>query len=194
MIGKMSLRYVLLTVLMETDATGYEITKEFDTVLGYFWQASHQHVYRELKRMEEEGLVRFEVAPQEGKPDRKVYSITGSGRDLLRAWMAEPLSQRRVNDELMVRVVAAGVLGAEGLELLKKEMAARRIAHEKRLKEYLEIETEHYSPEAVAGMPDAIRLVYLTLRRGILVQRATLDWLDEVDATLAELTGRVGEG
>lgn len=190
----MSLRFVLLTVLQNTDSTGYEITREFDTVLGYFWRASHQHVYRELGRMEEEGLVRFRVETQEGKPDRKVYSVTPAGTALLRSWLAEPLPPRKVNDELMVRLVAAGVLGPEGLKTIRPELAARRVEHEKRLQEYLEIEAEHYSPAALAVMPMAIRLVHLTLRRGIRIQRSTIEWLEEVDGVLSELLEGTEQG
>jgi PadR family transcriptional regulator, regulatory protein AphA len=180
----MALQHVILTVLADADATGYEITKEFDTVLGYFWQATHQHVYRELKKMEGAGLVRSRVVPQGGKPDRKVYTLTDAGSKALRAWVDEPLPAAQVNDALMVKVLAAGVTGAAALRV---EMAAQRAAHRQRLETYEAIEREHYAPAAVAAMPDNLRLVHLTLRRGIHAERAWLAWLDEVDEVLATL-------
>jgi hypothetical protein len=40
----MALRHVVLTVLARGDMTGYEITKNFETVYSRFWRASHQQV------------------------------------------------------------------------------------------------------------------------------------------------------
>lgn len=43
------------------------------------WQASHQQIYRTLKSMAVDGFLVFKDDPQEGKPDRKVYSLTAEG-------------------------------------------------------------------------------------------------------------------
>ena len=65
--------------------TGYDISKSLQSdVVGVFWTASHQQIYRELNRLEEKGHVSHKVFPQDGKPDRKVYSLTKSGKNLLR--------------------------------------------------------------------------------------------------------------
>ena len=72
----MSLPHVILTVLSNREATGYDITKEFSHSIGYFWKASHQQVYRELNKMAANDQVTCRLEPQEGKPDRKVYAIT----------------------------------------------------------------------------------------------------------------------
>lgn len=53
----MSLPHVILTVLSHHDATGYDITKEFSSAIGYFWKASHQQVYRELNKLADQGAV-----------------------------------------------------------------------------------------------------------------------------------------
>ena len=89
-IEDMSLPHVILTVLSTRDATGYDITKEFSASIGYFWKASHEQVYRELNKMAEKELVTCVLEPQEGKPDRKVYSITDAGRSALGEWFDQP--------------------------------------------------------------------------------------------------------
>ncbi len=76
----MSLPHVILTVLSHRDATGYDITKEFSNAIGHFWKASHQQVYRELNKLADMGAVSCRLEPQDGKPDRKVYSITDIGK------------------------------------------------------------------------------------------------------------------
>ena len=45
----MSLSYVLLTSLLEKPSTGIELARRFDRSMGFFWHATHQQIYRELK-------------------------------------------------------------------------------------------------------------------------------------------------
>ena len=83
----MSLRYAILASLGNRAQTGYEIARAFDRGVGYFWQASHQQIYRELGRLAEDGAVEFETIDQAGKPqpgmaetweksdDRKTYTF-----------------------------------------------------------------------------------------------------------------------
>ena len=102
----MSLRYAILASLGNRAQTGYEIARAFDRGVGYFWQASHQQIYRELGRLAEDGAVEFETIDQAGKPARKVYGLTARGRDALRAWMTTPAAPPVVKDELLVRLYA----------------------------------------------------------------------------------------
>lgn len=67
----------LLLSLRNKAMTGYDLTKAMKT--SYVRRASHQQVYRELSKLNELGLVQFTIEPQDGKPDRKVYSITSDG-------------------------------------------------------------------------------------------------------------------
>src|SRR5215469_16447564 len=72
----MALGEVILTVLAHRSMTGYEIARNFDRTLSWFWRASHQQIYRELARLGRGKCVSFRVVPQQGKPDKKVYAIT----------------------------------------------------------------------------------------------------------------------
>ena len=45
----MALTHAILTALLEEDLTGYELAKQFDVSLGFFWTASHQQIYQTLK-------------------------------------------------------------------------------------------------------------------------------------------------
>ncbi len=105
----MSLPHVILTVLSTRDATGYDITKEFSASIGYFWKASHQQVYRELNKMADKALVTCKLEPQEGKPDRKVYSITDAGRIALGEWFDQPTAHPTVRDEFSAKLMACSV-------------------------------------------------------------------------------------
>ena len=88
----MSLRYALLGFLGLDSMTGYEIKKNLDQSTQLFWHAGLNQIYPTLKKLEIDGLVTARAEAQDGKPDKRTYSITPAGREALEQWLAEPLS------------------------------------------------------------------------------------------------------
>ncbi|OLQ86189.1 transcriptional regulator [Vibrio ponticus] len=178
----MSLPHVILTVLSTRDATGYDITKEFSNTIGYFWKASHQQVYRELNKMAQNQLVTCVLEPQEGKPDRKVYSITDAGRVALGEWFDQPTAHPTVRDEFSAKLMACSVQPSAAF----KEQLAGLVEESRKLVEhYKEIETAYYSN--TASLDKQQRLERLTLRRNLLLRQTWIEWADEVLAELESL-------
>ena len=66
---------------------GYDLKRIFDDTIGFFWAAQMSQIYRELNKLEEKGLVKSEVEPQEKRPDRKVYQLTKEGRETFLNWL-----------------------------------------------------------------------------------------------------------
>lgn len=188
----MSLKHVLLTVLHEGPATGYDILKEFDAHMGFFWNASHQQVYRDLAQLTEAGLVTFTAVAQEHKPDKKVYVITESGRDALRQWVDEPLKKRqRIRDELLVKLLAGEVTGSSSQ---MKRLDEERRRHRAKLETYYQIQQEHFDVTSIEEIPAIERLAYMTLRRGILGEESWLQWANELEAVIRSLHPATGAG
>ena len=87
----MALAEAILVCLTERPMSGYDLAKNFDASIGYFWRASHQQIYRELGRLREKGLVNSERYIRKGSPIelsipllKKVKFICEHGlRDLL---------------------------------------------------------------------------------------------------------------
>lgn len=179
----MALRNVLLVALHHHPSTGYEVTRKFDSTLGHFWKASHQQVYRELARLEADGLVTFREIAQEGRPDKKRYRLTAKGRRELEHWLAEPPPGRRVNDELLVKILGGELIGAE---TLREHIQAKRQETEQRLEVLLTIEQDYRKGVSLEILPTERRLIYLTLRKGILMARANISWAREAEALLDE--------
>ena len=176
----MSLPHVILTVLSTRDATGYDITKEFSATIGYFWKASHQQVYRELNKMAQNKLVTCVLEPQEGKPDRKVYSITDAGRVALGEWFDQPTAHPTVRDEFCAKLM---VRACSSLSAPYHQQLAELVEESRKLvSHYKEIESAYYSKPATLDKQQ--RLERLTLRRNLLVRQA---WV-EAEEVLAELT------
>lgn len=77
----MDVKTVCLGVLTLGEATGYEIRKAFeDGPFQYFTDAGFGSIYPALNRLHREGHVTCEQKAQDGRPDKKVYSITEDGR------------------------------------------------------------------------------------------------------------------
>jgi PadR family transcriptional regulator, regulatory protein PadR len=76
---KGDLNALILAVLADRDAHGYEISKQIRQLSGEVFKYGEGQLYPALHKLEEEGQVVAIWVPQEGKPDRKVYKITPSG-------------------------------------------------------------------------------------------------------------------
>ncbi|CAH0542997.1 PadR family transcriptional regulator [Vibrio marisflavi] len=75
MINLSNLSTILLSEISKRPVSGYDLMKG----INKYWKANHQQIYRELPALEKKGLVKHDVYPQEGKPDRKVYTILPAG-------------------------------------------------------------------------------------------------------------------
>ncbi|MEU4395360.1 PadR family transcriptional regulator [Kribbella sp. NPDC023855] len=102
----MSLRHGLLGLLDQKPATGYELTKSFEQIGQWAWHASHSHIYPELRRMTEAGLV--EVVEEQSR-GRKTYAVTQAGRAELRRWMLDP-AEETVRSAAALRMFLIGSL------------------------------------------------------------------------------------
>lgn len=83
----MSLKHGLLGILNYSDMTGYELAKTFKDSLSFFWQAQTSQIYRELNKMEEQGFLNSRIEIQSDKPNKRIYSITDSGKAELQNWL-----------------------------------------------------------------------------------------------------------
>lgn len=171
----MSLRHAILVVLLEQEGTGYEIAKQFDGTLGYFWQATHQQIYKELSKLADEGLVIFKEITQSDKPTKKLYRVTPSGRATLLKWMRQPTEPNVVKEPLLVKLFAGHMLKPGEMEA---EMVRERERHQAQLEGYLQIEKKYFAnPKALST---SHQFAYFTLRSGIHYERGWLKWADEV--------------
>jgi PadR family transcriptional regulator, regulatory protein AphA len=99
------LKYVLLGGLSYQPLTGYQLKQFVDTSTKHFWYAQTSQVYRTLDTLEKEGLLTSQIQEQEDRPDRRLYHITPAGRDDLKMWLAQPMTEiEPTKDSLLVRL------------------------------------------------------------------------------------------
>jgi PadR family transcriptional regulator AphA len=177
-----SLKHAVLVLLEAEPASGYDLLKRFNERMGYFWNASHQQIYKQLKAMHEAGDIDCVEEAQAGRPDRKVYSITPQGHEALLAWLAKPVKPNKINDSLLVKLYAGHL---RDHETILEEVRDHRQIHETMLQTFLAMEAEYKALVPAEQLP--LRLPYLTLRRGILGEQSWLAWADEVEQALAAM-------
>ena len=76
----------LLLLLRERPAHGYELLEALPELLPG-QRVDMGNLYRVLRALEEDGLVRSEWDAAEPGPARRRYELTADGRELLRAWV-----------------------------------------------------------------------------------------------------------
>jgi DNA-binding PadR family transcriptional regulator len=149
------------------------LASRFDRSIGYFWQATHQQIYRELGRLEEAGWIKS--LPTESTRGRKrSYRVLAAGRAELKRWIAEQADPKPLRDELMVRLRAEAAVGPAGLAA---DIARRLAMHEEKLELFRQIEQHDFS---AADASRARQLQHLVLKAGILHERLWIDWSKEV--------------
>jgi len=172
---RMALREVILTVLARGEMTGYEITKDFEAVYVHFWRASHQQVYRELAQLNKDGQVTVKVVAQDGKPDKKVYAITKRGLEELKRWIVAPTEPPRPQYDLLVKLLGCHVADQR---VFQRELQRICTRAQEWLKELRAMRRECLRTRPVWSEHD--KILFLTLRRGLLLGQAQLRWLGEV--------------
>lgn len=168
------LKHGILGLLNYKDMTGYEIMKTFNDSLNYFWTANTSQIYRELQTLKKDGFVTDVVIEQNGKPDKKVFSITENGRRELKHWLKDD-DYGNNNSPLCMKVFFSG-------ELSKQE----NIERFQKLKKDMQNTLEKYSAiyEIIKAYKDEISRpedsVYwgMTVDYGICYMKMLIQWCD----------------
>ncbi|KAF3887982.1 MULTISPECIES: PadR family transcriptional regulator [Nostocales] len=170
----MALAHAVMSLLAKKACSGYEIAKEFEDSVGYFWQATHQQIYRELKKLEEQGWVGVEVIAQ-GKPlDKKIYHLTELGQQKLTEWIGEDCGLGPIREDILVKVFAGGLVSPQ---VLLQQLEQNRRLHLKRLEAYEDIEKRFFAHSEELSYGE--RCQYSVLKMGIGYEKAWNSWCEE---------------
>lgn len=178
----MSLAHVLLTSLLEKPSSGYALAGRFDKSMGFFWNASHQQIYRELKRMEENGWISSSAALDAGKTKKKTYQVLEAGKNELKQWVLLATDPYQIREEMAVRLRAEAILGPLGIE---QELKRHLQLHEEKLALYLSIEQRDFKKTAMLSREEQIQ--YRVLLLGIETQKTWITWATETIALFEQL-------
>lgn len=138
--GRGTLHYIILGLLGAHPMSGYDIKRAFDRSLATYWNAGNSQIYTTLKTLAARKLVSSEIIQQEGRPNRRVYSLTPAGRTTLDAWLAEPVPSRFTKDEFLTRLFFCGqtsdAIALRHLEEHEEALHAQLADMERALRDY----------------------------------------------------------
>ncbi|WP_027814961.1 PadR family transcriptional regulator [Paraburkholderia bannensis] len=175
----MSTPHAILIALLEKPSSGYDLARRFDRAIAYFWQATHQQIYRELGRMVDAGWVAV-IEEDAAATRKKVYRVLPVGREEVARWAREtPLG---VDDRnlLLLKLRADAVIGPLGLAGQVQQMIADA---RERLDTYRAIEQRDFG---ASSLTRGQQLQYAILKAGIRTQETWLEWADELPSLLEE--------
>ncbi|MBN2306189.1 MAG: PadR family transcriptional regulator [Anaerolineae bacterium] len=119
----MSIKYAILGFLTRESLTGYDLKKRFADSDVLYWSGSNNQIYRSLVALHDEGLVTRAIEHQDDAPPRKIYTITGVGRDALRDWVLTPPEPPEVRHHFLIQLAWADQVDAGELNALLDQYA-----------------------------------------------------------------------
>ncbi|ACT60157.1 PadR family transcriptional regulator [Hirschia baltica] len=169
----MALAEAILVCLSEKEMSGYDLARQFDTSIGFFWRATHPQIYRELRKLKEKNFVISEEFIQSGRPNRTVYRITDAGLSAIEKWSRLPVDPPSIKDDLLVRLYSIDAIDNNAL---KEQLEIRRDQHMQRLIRYKYIKTHQYSePNLTRNQKGKMEALAL----GIRYEQTWVEWCEE---------------
>lgn len=161
---KASLEHALLGLIAEGgEVSGYDLIRTFRLSMSHYWHAHQGQIYPTLERMERRGLIRSREVVQQGRPNKRAYSMTEAGSRMLMQWLVSPFEGMKLKHAPLLRCRFLGHLGADGA---RERLVEERAAWESYLRGFRDLERSYFPRERrfanVNGM-----FTYFTLRHGI---------------------------
>jgi len=173
----MSLQYAILVALSDGPASGYDVAKQFDESVGFFWRARQSQIYRELAKLKDKAWATAREIAQTGKPNRILFSITEDGREALAEWSRQPSQVQELKDDLLVQLYALDHVDLDGL---RANILSRQERHRDHLAQY---EAKHRLLQSSNDITDIGR--QLALEVALIYEREWTEWcvraLDRLD-------------
>ena len=179
----MALRYAVLGLLSRAELSGYDLTQQFSEQIGHFWNAHHTQIYRELQKLETEGLVAHRVVEQQERPDKKLYVLTEKGLADLMKWLSEAPKPPKMKNESLLRVSL--------FHLIPPGQAIAFLQTSKQAHEHILSQMGQWREQN--GLGDGIRPAqarigeYLTIDYGMRFMRSWIEWCDFAIQVFREL-------
>ena len=164
----MDVKTVCLGMLTDGEASGYDLKKYFESSFGHFFAAGFGSIYPALASLAEKKMVSCKCVPQDGKPDRKVYSITEAGRKHLRTELDKPNPTHKIRSEFLATLCFAHLMDADQVKNVLDNRVAEIEEYEKLFDEF-----EH---ECMKETPNGM---YFTLGIGRAIMQAMKQYIQE---------------
>jgi DNA-binding PadR family transcriptional regulator len=162
----MDVKTVCLGMLTDGEASGYDLKKHFESSFGHFFSAGYGSIYPALASLAANALVTCKCIPQDGKPDRKVYSITPAGRAALQAELDKPNPSHKVRSEFLATICFAHLMTTDQVTAVLNSRLAEIESYEKLFDKFEQI-GKHENPHGMHFTVGMARAMMLAMKKYI---------------------------
>lgn len=124
----------LLGLLGIRPMTGYEIHRHHARALSPWWQTPRTQIYPKLRELEKRGLIQHEYVVQQGKPNKRVYSLGQDGVDALSRWLQRSIQWPDMRHHMMMRLFFGNVLPVPTMRTLLTDYRDRMVTRAESLR------------------------------------------------------------
>lgn len=147
--------------------TSYDLKREVDGSVGYFWSFPRSQLYAEPQRLSRLGYLADQQ--EDSGRRRRLFSITDAGRHALHGWLAQSAGAGELRDPGLLKLFFSHLGPAGSARAIAAEQAA---LHRQRLSEYVQVQS---------GSADkADHPMSQTLRMGLLYEEVSVKFWDEL--------------
>lgn len=109
--------YLVIGILLRKPMSGYDIVKE----LANFRPAKSSQIYPILAKLEKNDYIACEQIQQDGKPNKKIYTVTTKGKDILEAWLDTTPEAPVIRDDFLSMFFSIWIKDPETLVKMVEE-------------------------------------------------------------------------
>jgi DNA-binding PadR family transcriptional regulator len=175
----MSLPHIILGMLRKGPKSGYDLKKELDAVINYFWEADISRIYRSLNNMKKKNWVDFETIIQEDSPNKKMYSLTEPGRQELQRWLLDPDHSTGSHNPFLAQLHFSDAIPVEAqLHIMEEHLSDLReeLAELERRARYLKMPV----PLPADALQKGVTRAMFSLEYGIHSYQFQVQWTENI--------------
>lgn len=135
------LDYAVLSILVNNSISGYDITSSLQEI----WKTTHSRVYPVLAKLEKLELVKCRHQEQFNKPNKKIYTITDKGIEVIKHWLKNITPSSSIKkDEGILKIMCMHLLDKDS----QRKIISNRLKRIQKEKEHL----DHVLPKIKAQL------------------------------------------
>jgi PadR family transcriptional regulator AphA len=111
----MTINHVILGVLSLSSSTGYDLKKIIAENRILPWSGNNNQIYKALVELKDRGWVTSESIVQDTAPNKKIYTLSESGRAELHSWLLAETELPEVHHPLLAKLLFVDCLQPDEL-------------------------------------------------------------------------------
>lgn len=178
------MEFVILGLLMIKSFTLYDLNKSFKQGISLFYSASYGSLQFSVKKLLDGNYIEVEKRLEKGR-NKKIYSITDSGRTLFLEWMLNgEITHNRLESIALTKLYFLGLMD----RVEDKRMILQRIIETitQVEQELVQLDKQLSEIQVPNSYEDVFKYQLMSLNYGIGAHRSSREWFESALRSLEE--------